>query len=403
MKIKIIHIINSFEYGGAEVMLGNLVTRSDRARFEPSVVSLIDDLRLADGIAAAGLPVRVLGMRPGVPDPRGLARLACLLRRDRPHVVQTWMDHSNLIGALAARLAAPTVLVWGVHHSRHVRGLTKGTTLLTVAACARLSRRLPAAIVCCSEQSRAEYERRGFAAEKLVVISNGFDTALFRPDTRARMEVRREVGLGPDVPLVGLVARYDAVKDHPTFLRAAALLRRRLPAVHFLLCGDQVDRANAELESALEALGLCDCCHLLGPRRDVARIQASLDLATSSSISEAFPLCLGEAMACGVPCVATDVGDSAAILGETGRIVPPRAPALLASAWEELLSLGPEARSRLGMAARRRIQERYDLAAVAGRYENLYERLLAGERVLGKIPSLLQQPCAGWAPSRLGI
>ena len=106
MKIKIVHIINSFEFGGAEVMLGNLLARTDRERFEPVVVSLIDDLRLADGIVAAGIPVRVLGMRPGVPDPRAVARLAVLLRRERPRVVQTWMDHSNLIGGLAARLAA---------------------------------------------------------------------------------------------------------------------------------------------------------------------------------------------------------------------------------------------------------------------------------------------------------
>jgi glycosyltransferase involved in cell wall biosynthesis len=384
MKFKIVHIINSFEYGGAEVMLGNLLARADRTRFEPLVVSLIDDLRLAGSIAAAGIPIRVLGMRPGVADPRALARLACWLRRERPHVVQTWMDHSNLIGGLAARLAARTVLVWGVHHCRHVRGLTKGTTLLTVAACARLSRRLPRAIVCCSEGSRSEYERRGFVADKLVVISNGFDTTAFRPDREARIEVRRELGLGPDVPLVGLVARYDPVKDHVSFVRAAALLRRRLPAVHFLLCGDRVDHANTELTSAVNALGLEGCCHLLGPRRDVARLQAGLDLATSSSVSEAFPLCLGEAMACGVPCVATNVGDSAAILGATGRIVPPRAPALLARAWEELLEFAPEERSRLGMEARRRIQERYELAAVAARYETLYERLLAGEPVVAR-------------------
>jgi glycosyltransferase involved in cell wall biosynthesis len=402
MRIKIVHIINSFEYGGAEIMLGNLLARTDRARFEPLVVSLIDDLRLADGIVAAGIPVRVLGMRSGVPDPRALVRLACLLRRERPHVVQTWMDHSNLIGGLAARLAAPTVLVWGVHHCRHVRGLTKGTTLLTVAACARLSRRLPVAIVCCSEESRSEYERRGFMAEKLLVISNGFDTTAFRPDSGVRIEVRRELGLGADVPLVGLVARYDPVKDHRTFLRAAAHLRRRVPGVHFLLCGDHVDGENAELVADVELLGLGDCCHLLGPRRDMARIQASLDVATSSSISEAFSLCLGEAMACGVPCVATDVGDSAAIVGETGRVVPPRAAWSLAGAWEELLNLDPVDRSRLGLAARHRIREHYDLTTVARRYESLYECLLAG-RVMEKPRFVHHQPAVGWARSRLEI
>jgi glycosyltransferase involved in cell wall biosynthesis len=398
MKPKIVHIINSFEFGGAEVMLGNLLACTGRGRFEPVVVSLIDDLRLADGILASGIPVRVVGMRPGVLDPLAVARLACLLRRERPRVIQTWMDHSNFIGGIAMRLALRAVLVWGVHHSQHVRGVTKRTTLMTVSACARLSRRLPARIVCCSEQARSEYARRGFAAEKLVVIPNGFDTAAFRPDPAARARVRGELGLGPEATLIGLVARYDPVKDHPNFLRAAALLRGRVPGVHFLLCGDKVDRGNAALTSAVESLGLRDRCHLLGPRRDIARIQASLDLATSSSVSEAFPLCLGEAMACGVPCVATDVGDSAAILGETGRVVPPRAPAALADAWEELLGLDPDARARLGLAARRRIRRRYDLASVAERYEDLYEHLLAGEPGSGGPPIDHRDPVSERAP-----
>jgi glycosyltransferase involved in cell wall biosynthesis len=383
MNTKIIHIINSFEYGGAEVMLSNLLARLDRGRFEPVVVSLIDDLRLADRIVASGIPVHVLGMRPGVPDPRAVARLARLLRRERPRIVQTWMDHSNLIGGLASWMAVRAIVVWGVHHSNHVPGVSKRTTLWTVSACARLSRRLPSRIVCCSEHSRSEYARRGFAAEKLVVIPNGFDTTAFQPDPTARIEVRGEIGLGPDVPLIGLVARFDPLKDHFNFLRAAAMLHVRKPEVHYLLCGDRVDRGNAALVSAVDSLGLRKRCHLLGPRRDIARIQASLDLATSASISEAFPLALGEAMACGVPCVATDVGDSSAIIGETGRVVPPRTPGALAAAWEELLGMAPEERRRLARAARDRVQQRYDLTAIAGRYADLYEGLLPVDRPSG--------------------
>jgi glycosyltransferase involved in cell wall biosynthesis len=386
MKIKVVHIINSLEYGGAEAMLGSLLARTDRSRFEPVVVSLIDDLRVADGILASGVPVRVLGMRPGVPDPRAVARLARFLRRERPRVVQTWMDHSNLVGGLATWLGVRARLVWGVHHSNHVPGVAKRTTLMTVSACARLSRWLPSRIVCCSKHARAEYARRGFAVERLTVIPNGFDTDSFRPDPVARIDVRREIGLGPDAPLIGLVARYDPVKDHLNFLRAAARLRGRFPEVHFLLCGDRIDWGNAALASDVESLGLRDHCHLLGPRRDVARIQAGLDLATSSSFSEAFPLAIGEAMACGVPCVATDVGDSAEIVGETGRIVPPRASSALAEAWCELLELGPVERARLGQAARSRILQRYELTAISGRYENLYESLL------GDLPTSQEPP-----------
>ena len=380
MKIKVVHIINAFGYGGgAEGMLCSLLTRTDRERFEPMVVSLRDDvLSLAERVEALGIPVRGIGMRRGVPDPRGVVRLARLLHRERPGVIQTWMYHSNLIGGIAARLSVPAPVVWGIHHTEHDARTEKRTTLWTVAVGARLSRRLPARIVCCSESARRQHEQRGYATEKLMFIPNGFDTGTFRPDPTARFEVRRELGIGPDTLLVGRFARYATQKDYPNFFRAVAILKDRCPGVHFVLCGYRMDEANAELVSVVEAYGLRGRCHLLGIRRDMPRLTASLDLAVQSSITEAFPLVLGEALACGVPCVATDVGDSAAIIGESGRIVPPRDPEALAAACRELLELSPEARARMGQSGRLRIQERYELVSITRRYEDLYETLCAG-------------------------
>ena len=385
-KIKVVHIINWLNYGGAEVMLCSLLARTDRERFESMVVALVDVLPLAERVEALGIPVRAIGMRPGVPDPRGVVRLARLLHRERPGVIQTWMYHSNLIGGIAARLSVRAPVVWGIHHTKHDAQAEKRTTLWTVAVGARLSRWLPARIVCCSESARRLHEQRGYATEKLMVIPNGFDTGAFRPDPTARFEVRRELGIGPDTLLVGLVARYSHLKDPLNFLRAVAILKDRCPGVHFVLCGTQMDEANAELVSVVEAYGLRGRCHLLGTRRDMPHLTASLDLAVQSSIAEAFPLALGEALACGVPCVATDVGDSAAIIGESGRIVPPRDSQALAAACRELLELSPEARARMGQSGRLRIQERYELASIARRYENLYETVHAGSHTSG-VPS----------------
>lgn len=377
-KVRVLHVINSFVSGGAEAMLCNLLLATDRTRFEPSAAALIDDMTVAGPVLRAGIPIAAMGMRPGVPDPLGLARLARHLRRLRPHVVQSWMDHSNLITGLASRLAWRGPVVWGIHHSEHLPGVAKRSTLMTVGACARLSHRLPARIICCSEHGRRAYERAGFAADKLVVIPNGFDLEKFRPDSAARAEVRRELGLAPDTPLVGLVARYDPFKDHATFLRAAAIVARARPDVHFVLCGSGADGGNAELVSRVLTLRLSERCHLLGMRRDVSRVHAALDVATSSSISEAFPLAVGEAMACGVPCAVTDVGDSALIVGPTGRVVPPRDPAALAAALCELLDLPTSDRRRLGESARRRVAQRFSLSAAVGQYETLYRRLAAG-------------------------
>jgi glycosyltransferase involved in cell wall biosynthesis len=385
-RIRLLHVINSFTFGGAEAMLCSLLLRHDRSRFDLSVVSLIDDLSVAQPILDAGIPITVIGMRPGVPDPRGVARLAGHIRRLRPHVIQSWMDHSNFITAVANRCAGRTPLAWGIHHSEHLPGVAKRSTLLTVAACAKLSGRLTRKIVYCSEQSRRSYEKRGFAPMRGTVIPNGFDLSRFGPDAAARAAVRDEVGVPPDAPLVGLVARYDPFKDHATFFRAAALVARANPAAHFLLCGHKVDRDNRELAQLASDPALAGRCHLLGRRADVQRVYAALDVLASSSISEAFPLAVGEAMASGVPCAVTDVGDSSLLVGTTGKVVPPRDPAALAAAIETLLAMPPEQRQALGRAARARVEERFTLEAVTGRYEDLYEQLADAPRAKRSVP-----------------
>jgi glycosyltransferase involved in cell wall biosynthesis len=383
-KIRIIHIINSFEFGGAEAMLCSLLLRTDTHRFEPSVVSLIDHLNLAGPILEAGIPLFTVGMQPKLPNPLCFARLVHHLRASRPAIVQTWMDHSNLIGGLAARLVPRAKVIWGVHHSNHVPGLTKRTTLLTVSAGAALSRCVPAKVILCSEHSKKLYAARGFVASKLHVIPNGFDTTLFRPDPEARQSIRFELGIPSETPLIGLVARYDPLKDHATFLQAAGVLAASQPNVHFLLCGTNVTTQNTALMAQINALHLTGRVHLLGPRRDVPRIYAALDLNTSSSISEAFPLAVGEAMACGIPTVATDVGDSSLIIGDTGRIVPASNPAALAAGWNELLTLAPDARRQLGEKARQRVCELFDLTAITRRYEAVYTELATPRRCLNR-------------------
>lgn len=379
-RIRLTHIINSFEFGGAEAMLCNLLLRMDRRRFDISVISLIDDLTVAGPLIKAGIPIQVAGFRPNIPDPRAFARLMRQLGELRPHVVQTWMDHSNLIGGAAARMATRAAVVWGVHHCDHLPGVTKRTTLAAVRAGAILSKRIPSKIVFCSEQARSRYAAFKFHQAIFDVIPNGFDTAVFRPDSAARSAVREELGIDPAAPLVGLVARWDPLKDHGTFLKAAAALARRRPDVRFLLCGHGVDAKNTELAAAIDSLSLSGHCRLLGPRLDMPRIHAALDVLASSSQSEAFPLVIGEAMACAVPCAVTDVGDSALIVGETGKVVPPREPELLADAIDSLLAMNGDARAALGAAARRRVCERFDLNNISRRYEALYESICSASR-----------------------
>lgn len=394
--MKILHVIAGLSMGGAQMMLYKLLAHADRTAFGAEVISLADVGPLDRKIRALGVPVRVLGMRPGVPNPLGVHRLVRWLRQDPPHLIQTWMYHADLIGGLAAKLAGGIPVAWNIRHTNLDPKGNKRSTLWTIRACAWLSRRLPARIVCCSESSRQVHAALGYAADEMIVIPNGFDLAAFRPDPVARWSVRQELGIPEEAPLIGLVGRFNAQKDHCTFVRAAARLHAERREVHFLLCGDGVTPENTELAEWIKESGIRDRCHLLGRREDTPRLTAALDIATTTSAyGEGFPNVIGEAMACGVPCVVTDVGDSALIVDDTGRVVPPRDPSALAEAWHALVRLGVEGRVQLGLAARHRIEEHFSLPVIVARYQRLYEELALGSKAsCRKLPSADAKPLA---------
>jgi glycosyltransferase involved in cell wall biosynthesis len=377
---KILHIITGLRTGGAEMMLYKLLSRMDRAAFEAEVISLTDIGPVGKKIQNLGIPVRALGMKRRLTDLSALLKLARWIRRDPPDLIQTWMYHANLIGSLAAKLSGGIPVVWNIRRSNLDHLADKRTTIWTAKVCARLSERLPVRIVCCSEASRQAHAELGYAGHKMTVIPNGFDLAAFKPESDSKLSVCRELGISKDAPLIGLVGRFDPQKDHRNFIHAAALLNVHVPEAQFLLCGDQVTWENSKLARWIEASGIAGRFHLLGRRDDMPRLTAALDIASSSSYTEGFPNVIGEAMACGVPCVVTDVGDSALIVGNTGRVVPHKNSEALAAAWNDLIKMGPEGRKQLGLSARRRVEENYSLPAIVSKYETLYQELLSDVR-----------------------
>lgn len=378
--ITIAHVITGLRQNGAETMLLKLLQQTDRTQFSVRVFTLLAPPGpLAEPIQAMGIPVDALGISRGVPNPMGVWRLASALRDMRPDVVQTWMYHADLVGGLAAKLASIRLpVLWNIRQSTFDPNHTRRRTVGVARLCATLSGHLPHGIICCSEAARRVHVALGYDEAKIQVIPNGFDPVAFRPDADARIALRAELGLPADVPLVGIVARVEPQKDHRTFVAAAARLHARLPNVHFVICGNGADPSNAELMAWIDGAGLSSMCHLLGQRNDVPRITAALDLATlSSAYGEGFPNVLGEAMACEIPCVATDVGDSAHVVDDTGRIVPPRDPDALASAWGDLLTAGDAERKALGQRARRRILDNFSISRVTRAYEAVYRSVVA--------------------------
>jgi glycosyltransferase involved in cell wall biosynthesis len=209
----------------------------------------------------------------------------------------------------------------------------------------------------------------------MQVIPNGFELDRFQSDPVQRIAVREALRIPQAAAVIGLIARKHPIKDHRNFMQAAGLLHREFSEVRLVLCGEGVTSGDAELMDWVHSAGIQNVCHLLGPREDMPQILNALDIATSASTGEAFPSAVAEAMACGIPCVATDVGDTRFIVGDTGCVVAPKAPEAMAQAWKELLQAGPEGRRRLGLAARERIKQNFGLAGVVSQYQSLYTEM----------------------------
>jgi glycosyltransferase involved in cell wall biosynthesis len=387
--VKIVHVITDLDVGGAEMMLARLIARLDPRRIENTVISLTTTGTVGHEIQQTGVPVFALGLRPGQVRTAALWRLVRLLRRLRPDVVQTWLYHADLAGIMAGALAHRPKIVWNIRcadldPADHPRSLP-----LVLRTLAFLSR-YPAAVICNSTAGRRAHEKLGYTPRRWEIIPNGFDTGLFRPSPDARIDLRRELGLDPGALVVGLLARFHPMKDHATFLRAAWMVAKSHADVHFVAAGRGV-AGNRVLDEVVADLTLGDRVHLLPERNDAPRFLAALDVAVSSSSGEAFPNVVGEAMACGTPCVVTDVGDSAQIVGDAGVMVPPRDAAALAAGVLSLLALDPTSRDNLSFAARERIKSRFSLEGVAVRYEQLYLDI-AGQP---PIDSTKQPLCAG--------
>lgn len=372
--MKILAVITSLGSGGAEGMLFKIFSNAERLSFSAHVVSLRELGVTGDHLLAHGIPVTCLHMRPGRVNVFKLLRLFAVLRREQPDVVHTWMYHADLMGGLAARLAGVKAIGWNIRHSNLDPALNKRLTLWIIKLCALLSRWLPRRVMVCSEAARRVHVAAGYAAEKMTLVPNGFDVERFRPDVGARASVRNELGLAPDALLVGMVGRFDPQKNAEGFVEVVNRLVTGFTGVRFVMVGTGLDAENASLSGLVtpEAAGRL---HRLGRRDDIPRLMASLDVLVSPSHGEAFPNVLGEAMACGVPCAVTDTGDSAEIVGDTGRVVSVGDMAALAEAVGSLLRLSFDSRRELGARARRRIQERYEIRKIVRQYEDFWRSL----------------------------
>lgn len=375
--MRIAHVITGLGAGGTPVMLHKvLAAQQSLPGIESSVVGLIQDGPIADQIRALGVPVISLGMRPGVPDPRALWGLVRTLREFRPDLIQSWLYHADLMSSLVRPWVGKPPVIWNLRHATLDPQHDSRSTIWTARACAWLSHRSPARILVNTVSGRRVHAEHGYVDAKMQVVPNGFDLDRFQPSNEARAQLRQTLGIPADTLLVGLVARFSELKGQSVFIRAMSTVAAQLPQAQFVLCGTNITRENTKLSQWIAESGFPERFHLLGERMDVERVHAALDLEVSASVSEAFSNSIGEALCCGVPCVVTDVGDSAWLIGSAGRVVPAQDAPAMAQACVQILSAPARGRAALSQCARQRMESSFDIHVIARQYYDIWREVL---------------------------
>ncbi|MEM5545020.1 glycosyltransferase [Sulfitobacter sp. AS92] len=376
--MRVIHIITSTDVGGAQIMLSRYLRALGSSRKSHSVIALMAQGPISKEFLSAGIPVHHFGLSPGAKSWRAMLDLRHKLATESPDVIFGWMYHGCLAALIGRVGLRSTALVWGIHHSLADIKAEKASTRMVIRMMAALSHRVDG-ISYCSSTSRTQHEAIGYARDRARVIPNAVNAAVFRPDHGARARLTELCGISKSSQIIGTVARNHPMKDHVAMVRTIAKLRANGRDVHGVLMG--TGQANGPAQAEATVLGIADNISCLETRADVAALVPAFDaFLLSSAWGEAFPLAVAEAMAAGVPCIVTDVGDCAELVGPTGAVVPPRDLAAMARALSGILDLTPSERTASGLAGRARVAERFSFDPYIAAHETFYANALDNRR-----------------------
>jgi len=365
-------VITGLGAGGAEAMLVKLLGQKSFADDEIMVVSLLGSGARSAEVIELGHRLEHLGISRSFSTWCRVFDLYRLIRAFKPDLIHSWMYHADLVAGIVGKTAGVRHIIWSIRQSNLARDYNKISTLLVVKACALLSRFIPSAIITNSTVARQSHIETGYKADKIHVIPNGFDLERFAPDKASRSAFRTRHNINEVTPLVGLVARFDPVKNHAGFFEAARIIHKTMPDVRFVLAGTDITTENQALMAMIDKAGLQQQTNLLGAQNDIASIMNGIDVLLSSAHGEAFPNVLGEAMACGTPCVATDVGDCKMIIGNTGGVVEAGDMRKLAKETIAILSLSIKERSMFSIAAHKHIKRHYEIGKIASDFKAFF-------------------------------
>ena len=371
--LKIVHVITGLETGGAEMMLYKLLREMQKFDNETVVVSLMEDGAVSELISEINIPVYTLGVSQGeVPGFRKIWWYIKLVRKYRPNIIQGWMYHGNIAATIAAFfMGKKSKHYWNVRQTIYSYKYEKSLTRIIVRLSALISR-MPNKIIYNSHLSKSQHEGCGFSARNSVVFPNGFDLNEFSPSKKCRVGIREYLKIKGDSIVVGHVARFHPMKGHIDFLRSAGIVLKRYSDIHFVLIGQGVDYDNKRLMDGIQKIPKSENIHLLGKRMDISEIMPSFDIFVSSSgWGEGFPNVVGEAMSSGVPCIVTDVGDSALVVGSSGYVCKPNDSIELAGYIIRMIN-NKSARFDMSISGLKRIKKYFSIEFVSDKYLSLY-------------------------------
>ncbi len=376
--LRVMHVISGLGTGGAENFLLRLLGALRGADVDSRIISLGRGGGMVERFRTAEVSLTELGLTATTQWPRlprALHVAATEVRSWRPHLIQGWMNHGNLAAYILRRIAAPGArLVWNIRQTLYDIRDEKYGTQLAIRLQSWISRS-PDAIICNSRLGLEQHRRIGFRNTRLTLIPNGFDVQQFRPCPDSALRARALIGVDASTFLVAMVARFHPMKDHATFLQAISIAALQIPNLRAVCIGYGL-KDRQDLRALMQRLRIEEVCALLDERADLERVYPGVDVAClTSAWGEGFPNVLGEAMACALPCVATDVGDTGMLLGGVGLVTPARSPESIAAAIVELFQMGDASRQRIGSAARARIVNDYSLESIARRYLDLYQQV----------------------------
>jgi glycosyltransferase involved in cell wall biosynthesis len=376
--VKVLHIITGLETGGAEMMLYKLLAANNNSSQKFEVLSLMELGRIGRQIELLNVPLYTLSLNRQRPFSfRACLKCIHLVNKIRPDVIQGWMYHGNIVSTFVSfvlRLRFYKVkTIWNIRHSLYEINREKFLTRLLIRVSKYFSI-FPNVIIYNSIVSSKQHEKLGFFSKNNNVIPNGFDIKLFHPSKSTYAEFRNQLKVSADTLLIGNFARYHPMKDHRTLFLAVREVVKLNKNICFVLAGSNITIDNIELINLIEDLKISQNVKLLGECSNMHEIFPALDLlVTSSAWGEGFPNVIGEALACGVPCVVTDVGDSALVVDRFGKVVNHGDYKSLSNEIINMLQLLPNEIEILGKEARKFIRSKYSIDTILDLYIKIYE------------------------------